>query len=86
MLPAGSIGRVTAISHPLDSISITDDFYLSVWLVFMIIVFISSFYRDLMNEGIFDIITDVLQSQDKKLVLTGWVRQWHSLTFLFICI
>ncbi|XP_050870300.1 uncharacterized protein LOC127073207 isoform X2 [Lathyrus oleraceus] len=28
-------------------------------------------FRDLMNEGIFDIISDVLQSQDKKLVLTG---------------
>ncbi|KAJ7980348.1 serine/threonine-protein phosphatase 4 regulatory subunit 3-like [Quillaja saponaria] len=28
-------------------------------------------FRDLMNEGIFDIITEVLQSQDKKLVLTG---------------
>ncbi|CAL0300954.1 unnamed protein product [Lupinus luteus] len=28
-------------------------------------------FRDLTNEGIFDIITDVLQSQDKKLVLTG---------------
>ncbi|XVE65535.1 hypothetical protein DITRI_Ditri08aG0007400 [Diplodiscus trichospermus] len=28
-------------------------------------------FRDLMNEGIFDIITDALQSQDKKLVLTG---------------
>ncbi|KAF7837735.1 serine/threonine-protein phosphatase 4 regulatory subunit 3-like isoform X1 [Senna tora] len=28
-------------------------------------------FRDLMNEGVFDIITDVLQSQDKKLVLTG---------------
>ncbi|XP_021906864.1 serine/threonine-protein phosphatase 4 regulatory subunit 3 [Carica papaya] len=28
-------------------------------------------FRDLMNEGIFDIITDVLQSEDKKLVLTG---------------
>ncbi|XP_027339154.1 serine/threonine-protein phosphatase 4 regulatory subunit 3-like isoform X3 [Abrus precatorius] len=28
-------------------------------------------FRDLMNEGIFDIITDILQSQDKKLVLTG---------------
>lgn len=27
--------------------------------------------RDLMNEGIFDIVTDALQSQDKKLVLTG---------------
>ncbi|KAH1209067.1 Serine/threonine-protein phosphatase 4 regulatory subunit 3 [Glycine max] len=26
---------------------------------------------DLMNEGVFDIVTDVLQSQDKKLVLTG---------------
>ncbi|KAL5158077.1 Serine/threonine-protein phosphatase 4 regulatory subunit 3 [Glycine soja] len=29
------------------------------------------FFRDLMNEGVFDIVTDVLQSQDKKLVLTG---------------
>ncbi|XWS14172.1 hypothetical protein CRYUN_Cryun36dG0100600 [Craigia yunnanensis] len=28
-------------------------------------------FRGLMNEGIFDIITDALQSQDKKLVLTG---------------
>ncbi|KAK7246311.1 hypothetical protein RIF29_41175 [Crotalaria pallida] len=28
-------------------------------------------FRDLMNEGIFDIVADVLQSQDKKLVLTG---------------
>ncbi|XP_045832116.1 serine/threonine-protein phosphatase 4 regulatory subunit 3-like isoform X2 [Trifolium pratense] len=28
-------------------------------------------FRDLMNEGIFDIVSDVLQSQDKKLVLTG---------------
>ncbi|KAH7573490.1 hypothetical protein JRO89_XS03G0158100 [Xanthoceras sorbifolium] len=28
-------------------------------------------FRDLMNEGIFDIITDALQSQDNKLVLTG---------------
>ncbi|OMO53554.1 hypothetical protein CCACVL1_28558 [Corchorus capsularis] len=28
-------------------------------------------FRDLMNEGIFDILTDALQSQDKKLVLTG---------------
>ncbi|XP_022138259.1 serine/threonine-protein phosphatase 4 regulatory subunit 3-like isoform X2 [Momordica charantia] len=28
-------------------------------------------FRDLMNEGIFDIITDVLQSGDEKLVLTG---------------
>ncbi|KAA8527388.1 hypothetical protein F0562_034897 [Nyssa sinensis] len=27
--------------------------------------------RDLVNEGIFDIIADVLQSQDKKLVLNG---------------
>ncbi|CAJ1940879.1 unnamed protein product [Sphenostylis stenocarpa] len=26
---------------------------------------------DLMNEGIFDVVTDVLQNQDKKLVLTG---------------
>ncbi|KAM5568799.1 hypothetical protein ABKV19_016364 [Rosa sericea] len=28
-------------------------------------------FRDLMNEGIFDIVSDALQSQDKKLVLTG---------------
>lgn len=28
-------------------------------------------FRDLVNEGIFDIIADVLQSQDKKLVLMG---------------
>ncbi|XP_010558443.1 PREDICTED: serine/threonine-protein phosphatase 4 regulatory subunit 3-like isoform X2 [Tarenaya hassleriana] len=28
-------------------------------------------FRDLINEGIFDIIADVLQSPDKKLVLTG---------------
>ncbi|KAB1213860.1 Serine/threonine-protein phosphatase 4 regulatory subunit 3 [Morella rubra] len=28
-------------------------------------------FRDLMSEGIFEIITDALQSQDKKLVLTG---------------
>lgn len=28
-------------------------------------------FRDLMNEGIFDIITDALQSHDKRLVLTG---------------
>ncbi|XP_058076120.1 uncharacterized protein LOC131224775 isoform X5 [Magnolia sinica] len=28
-------------------------------------------FRDLVNEGIFDIITDVLQSPDKRLVLTG---------------
>ncbi|CAK7326379.1 unnamed protein product [Dovyalis caffra] len=28
-------------------------------------------FRDLMNEGIFDIVADTLQSQDNKLVLTG---------------
>ncbi|KAK9288932.1 hypothetical protein L1049_017403 [Liquidambar formosana] len=28
-------------------------------------------FRDLMNEGIFDIISDALQSEDKRLVLTG---------------
>ncbi|GJZ63973.1 serine/threonine-protein phosphatase 4 regulatory subunit 3-like protein isoform X4 [Tanacetum coccineum] len=28
-------------------------------------------FRDLVNEGIFGIITDILQSEDKKLVLTG---------------
>lgn len=28
-------------------------------------------FRDLMNEGIFNIIADALQSQDKRLVLTG---------------
>ncbi|XP_023006366.1 serine/threonine-protein phosphatase 4 regulatory subunit 3-like isoform X5 [Cucurbita maxima] len=29
-------------------------------------------FRDLMNEGIFDVIADVLQSPDKKFVLTGY--------------
>lgn len=36
--------------------------------------FLSNFFnadRDLVNEGIFDIISDALQSQDKRLVLTG---------------
>ncbi|XP_061975617.1 uncharacterized protein LOC133697211 isoform X1 [Populus nigra] len=28
-------------------------------------------FRELMNEGIFDIIADTLQNQDKKIVLTG---------------
>lgn len=28
-------------------------------------------FRDLVNEGIFGVITDILQSEDKKLVLTG---------------
>ncbi|RVW39920.1 Serine/threonine-protein phosphatase 4 regulatory subunit 3 [Vitis vinifera] len=28
-------------------------------------------FRDLVNEGIFDIVSDALQSQDKRLVLTG---------------
>ncbi|CAJ2662453.1 unnamed protein product [Trifolium pratense] len=28
-------------------------------------------FRDMVNEGIFDTVTDVLQSQEKKLVLTG---------------
>lgn len=28
-------------------------------------------FRDLVNEGIFDIISDAMQSQDRKLVLTG---------------
>ncbi|XP_027115913.1 uncharacterized protein [Coffea arabica] len=28
-------------------------------------------YRDLVNEGILEIIADILQSQDKKLILTG---------------
>ncbi|KAL3829337.1 hypothetical protein ACJIZ3_018139 [Penstemon smallii] len=28
-------------------------------------------FRDLVSEGIFDIIADILQSEDKKLVLTG---------------
>ncbi|CAH1442231.1 unnamed protein product [Lactuca virosa] len=28
-------------------------------------------FRDLVNEGIFSVITDILQSEDKKLVLTG---------------
>ncbi|CAO2832121.1 unnamed protein product [Amaranthus hypochondriacus] len=28
-------------------------------------------FRDLVNEGLFDIISDILQSKDKRLVLTG---------------
>nr|XP_043609693.1 serine/threonine-protein phosphatase 4 regulatory subunit 3-like [Erigeron canadensis] len=28
-------------------------------------------FRDLVNEGIFGVITDILQSEDKKLILTG---------------
>ncbi|XP_024962169.1 serine/threonine-protein phosphatase 4 regulatory subunit 3-like isoform X1 [Cynara cardunculus var. scolymus] len=28
-------------------------------------------FRDLVNEGIFDVIADIFQSQDKKLILTG---------------
>lgn len=28
-------------------------------------------FRDLVNEGLFDIISDILQSEDKRLVLTG---------------
>lgn len=28
-------------------------------------------FRDLVTEGIFDVIADILQSQDKKLILTG---------------
>lgn len=28
-------------------------------------------HRDLATEGIFDIITDILQSEDKKLISTG---------------
>lgn len=31
----------------------------------------------MMNEGIFDIVTDVLQSQDKKLVITGYWCPCH---------
>lgn len=30
-----------------------------------------SFCRDLVSEGIFDVIAEVLQSDDYKLVLTG---------------
>lgn len=51
---------------------------------------LNSCCRDLMNEGIFDIVTDVLQSQDKKLVLTGYwsplfgfgCSVWHSLQLI----
>lgn len=35
----------------------------------------------MVNEGIFDTVTDVLQSEDKKLVLTG-----YSNLDLMICI
>ncbi|KAA3481165.1 serine/threonine-protein phosphatase 4 regulatory subunit 3-like isoform X1 [Gossypium australe] len=33
--------------------------------------FLFNYFRDLMNEGIVDIITDALQSEDKKIVLMG---------------
>ncbi|XP_022939286.1 serine/threonine-protein phosphatase 4 regulatory subunit 3-like isoform X3 [Cucurbita moschata] len=45
-------------------------------------------FRDLMNEGIFDIITDVLQSPDKKLVLTGYPHSFlesGSKSFAYSC-
>lgn len=30
-------------------------------------------FRELMNEGIFDIITDALHAKDKKLLLAGYI-------------
>lgn len=38
--------------------------------IFCILTYLIS-CRDLVNEGLFDIITDALQSPDKRLVLTG---------------
>ncbi|XP_035548315.1 serine/threonine-protein phosphatase 4 regulatory subunit 3-like isoform X4 [Juglans regia] len=39
-------------------------------------------FRDLMNEGIFDIVADALQSEDKNLVLTGGCRTDILILFL----
>lgn len=41
----------------------------------------SRFFRDLVNEGIFDIIAEILQNEDKKLILIGC--DWPS-PFSFI--
>ncbi|XP_023000122.1 serine/threonine-protein phosphatase 4 regulatory subunit 3A-like isoform X3 [Cucurbita maxima] len=45
-------------------------------------------FRDLMNEGIFDVIADVLQSPDKKFVLTGYPYSFlepRSKSSTFLC-
>ncbi|XP_057785613.1 uncharacterized protein LOC131003146 isoform X4 [Salvia miltiorrhiza] len=45
-------------------------------------------FRDLVSEGIFDIIADVLQSEDYKLVLTGHPRSFSESGweyFAFLC-
>ena len=39
---------------------------------FSVIVLIHHSLRELANEEIFEILTDVLRSEDKKLVLTGY--------------
>ncbi|WOH07356.1 hypothetical protein DCAR_0726786 [Daucus carota subsp. sativus] len=47
-------------------------------------------YRDFLNEGIIDIITNILQSQDKKIILTGtdifilFLNQDSNLTRSFV--
>ncbi|XP_031743317.1 serine/threonine-protein phosphatase 4 regulatory subunit 3A isoform X4 [Cucumis sativus] len=45
-------------------------------------------FRDLMNEGIFDVIADVLQCPDKKFVLTGYPYSFlepRSKSSTFLC-
>ncbi|XP_072055817.1 uncharacterized protein [Arachis hypogaea] len=45
-------------------------------------------FRVLMNEGIFDVIIQVLQSQDKKLVLIGYpdsLLESRSYSFAILC-
>lgn len=59
-------GIVTALSLSSASLRIFfDDPFLN-WLSFQ------CFFRDLINEGIFHVIEEVLQIPDKKLVLTGY--------------
>ena len=53
-----------------------------IWIPIQLHFQILNVYRELMNEGIFDVVTNVLQSQDKKLVLTGYYFPFANL----ICI
>lgn len=40
----------------------------------------------MVNEGIFDTVTDVLQSEDKKLVLTGYSNLDLMICIIFLTI
>ena len=40
----------------------------------------------MVNEGIFDTVTDVLQSEDKKLVLTGYSNLDHMICIILLTI